>query len=139
MIGDNSARLTEAHEIKIAFFLHTQRQMFRKLGRRNARNYGYFVNDKALKKGANTNVSRHEAVNFTPSTIEMRFPKGTLNLSTLYATLEMIDSVVRWTRTFSVARLGHGREARRAWLAFSQDKANAYEYLPSYMATRQVI
>ena len=139
MIGDNSAKLTEAHEIKIAFFLHTQRQMFRKLGRRNAQSYGYFVNDKELKKGANTNGSRHEALNFTSNTVEMRFPKGTLNLSTLYATLEMIDSVARWTRTFSVARLGHGRNARRAWLAFCQDKANAYEYLPSYMATRQVI
>ena len=134
--GAKGMRLGEATECKIAYFIHRQRAMFTKLARRGSGDYTSFV-QKELKRGENRNGSRHEAVNFTYDTVELRLFRGTLRLNTFYATLEMADAIVRFCKNYSAARMVNATRARNEWLDFAQN--NGYEYLPNYLIERSVI
>ena len=128
-------RLGEPTEVKITHFVNRHQSLFEQLARRNSGQWSQFVH-KPLRKGENCNNDRYEAINFTGRTMEFRLFRGTLKLSTLYATLELVDAIARFCLMYSAARMVDATQARADFLQFTQ--SNGYEYLPTYMVERRI-
>ena len=142
--AEGGMTITDGHQAKIMFFTHSQEELLTQLGRRNS-SFGRFDKDKKLKKldkgGSAYNYrdyDRHAVCFANRNTIEFRFPKGTLIPDTLYATLEMIDAIVRFTKFYSSARLSNIERTHKHFLDFASDPRNDYPYLSHYINERSI-
>lgn len=87
---------------KINYFLQSNRSKFEKLGRREWRGY-YNSNPNWY---SNTSSRKYHALNLSrDDTIEFRFPKGTLYVPTIRATIALINAVCEIVPTFTKAQL----------------------------------
>lgn len=88
-------------------------------------------------KGSN----HYDAVNFSSSTtVEFRMCKGTLKYSTVMATLELFDGLVRFVKQLKVAQVLNAGE-RSPWKAFVrylEQDPELYKELLDYMQNRHV-
>ena len=84
---------------------------------------------------SNTGISRYCAINtISRDTIEFRFPRGTLNLDTLFATLQLIDGIVRYCKSISSLKL-----EKSEWRDFKEYlHRQRYKKLIQYCKLRKV-
>ena len=83
----------------------------------------------------------YDAVNFSnSSTVEFRMTKGTLKYSTVMATLELFDGLVRFVKQLRVAQILNAGE-RSPWKAFIQyleKDQELYKEILEYMESKHV-
>jgi len=84
---------------------------------------------------SNRGISRYCAINtISKDTIEFRFPRGTLNLDTLFATLQLIDGIVRYCKSISSLKL-----EKSEWIDFKEYlHRQRYKKLIQYCNLRKV-
>jgi len=77
----------------------------------------------------NGNYGRYFAVNIQPEdTIELRIFRGTLNINTLFATLELVDFLVRYCKRHTISLV-----QTLTWEKLVEAIPSKYEYLLKYL------
>jgi len=114
----NRSFLYDWEPIKLLHFSDLFQRKLEELGRREFGHYcnsfrtsiyfdgNDFPSKSEYEKYTHDCPTRYSAVNTkSRDTIEFRFPKGTLNKDTFYATLQLIDSIVRYCKSISFETL----------------------------------
>lgn len=131
------ASLTKSEQIKLGIFVNMQIENMEVLGRRKNNSYAKFkdLSKNGLKYAAENDEGRYEALNWNNSrTVEFRFPKGTLKIETLLATIELVDSLAKWVKTVSTPQVCQGFPSWLLYRKFVQ--ANGYKILDTYITSK---
>lgn len=104
----------------------------------NAKKYGRPLFDCAARKKVrelHLDFYRYQAVNIRPSaTIEIRIFRGTLEVPTILASIELTDFLVRLVATTSTRKL-----QALTWAKAKEAMSNkGYQYLPAYLIRRDL-
>lgn len=128
------AALTESDEIKLAFFLHTQRDLVWKIARRTATEYCVTQHKSKPKKEDRKNYSRHEVINFkNENTVEFRPFRGTLKATTILATLEFVDALIHFVKITSVIKIADAAKLSSLFLRYAKIHKKKYYHLSEYL------
>lgn len=120
--------LTDCTLAKMAIFVYVQREKLEKLGRRC---YGPYCGYKDATSGKSVKYLLHEndrygAINFcNRSTVEYRFPRGTLNPSTIRATVGLCHAITEFCQRVSIAGFYRTKET---WVSFVKFLASEKQY-----------
>jgi len=132
--------------VKLLYFSDLFQEQLEKLGRRKFNTYCHSFKDCVDWSGSlptwktylyytGCGPERYCAVNTTNRrTIEFRFPRGTLKESSFFATLELIDAIVKYCKYISISKL-----TKSNWNDFVSFVTNQKEYktLVNYMKERE--
>jgi len=123
---------------KVVYFLNAQPAMAEAVARR-ASSYGEVRKKSSVGMATSENYGRYNAVNIENSrTIEFRLYKGTLVHTTILATLEFTDAVIRWCAETSSADIMDDNTAREKFLQYCTVEGR-YTYLPGYLHERGLV
>jgi hypothetical protein len=113
----NKSFFEDRDKVNLGIFVNSQERNMVALARRSSWYAKFKKMDQYTKPDDMVNnTDRYEAVNWLNSkTIEFRLFKGTLSYPTLIATLELVDSVCRFSKTVSG---GDMLQTDRAWSLF---------------------
>lgn len=117
--------LNNNHIAKMLDFLKDNQSLFEKLARRKENQYCYY-------KKAEEVEDRYTSINIeNDETIEFRIFKGTLKPETYYATLELVDAVVKYAVN---------TRKKMTFIGFNEFIKNncQYKYLGSYFENRKI-
>lgn len=111
----NKKALTDDKWRRLDYFINAQQEMFTALARRNS-SYGEIKKKSIHECGMRGN--RRESVNFNNvNTVELRFPKGTLNIATFNATIELAKYLLDYVREANASEIVQDRRARELFLS----------------------
>jgi hypothetical protein len=142
----NRTFLSETDKIKMAMFVYSQKANIVKIARRDCLQWSKFKDIKNLiKKELPLSRERYEALNFTNrNTIELRTFKGTLKYDTFIATLEFVDSAIKFLKTQSISHIGTSTWKAQAgvWYDYIQyllANKKRYSTLILYLKAKDII
>lgn len=118
--------------VKLDAFISRNKEFWIKLARRNPDTYAKIQHKDPHSCG--TSDHRYQAVNFCPSnTVEFRLFNGTLNHTTLLATLELVDATCRWVKSVNAADLFSGKASAVVFTAWMSPQPK-YKLASTYVA-----
>lgn len=121
--------LTETDKAKITAFIHSQVALLERLGRRKFNDYCRLKPNDTKPKKDFRDGDRYAAVNWNnDSTLEFRFPKGSLRYTTIIATIELMDAIIVYCCQHGITSLMNVWITRRDFTRSMSD----YSYLTSY-------
>jgi len=142
----NRSFLSETDKIKMAMFVYSQKANIIKIARRDCLQWSKFKDIKNLiKKHLPLSNERYEAINFTNrNTVELRTFKGTLKYNTFIATLEFVDSTIKFLKTQSISYIGNATAQAQAgvWYDYIQyllANKKRYSTLILYLKAKDII
>jgi len=142
----NRTFLSETDKIKMAMFVYSQKANIIKIARRDCLQWSRFKDiRKLIKKELPLSRERYEALNFTNrKTIELRTFKGTLKYDTFIATLEFVDSTIKFLKTQSISHIGNATSQAQAgvwydYLQYLLTNKKRYSTLIAYLKAKDII
>ena len=134
----NRTFLTPANVTKLKLFLTVHAKIIKTIARRHGKQYASVkkLHKSSWKKAREG--GKYSAVNYSNTrTVEIRFFKGTLNYSTLMASLGFVDSVCRFVKVTSIPILEQPKKGWDAYIAYL--KENKYHALLRYLKLKKLI
>ena len=141
----SKAFFTPEEQIKIGYFLYSNKFNVLTFARRDDSEYATFMNRVSIPtddyNNINMSMSRHyDAISYrNRDTIELRFFRGTLNVITFYAALEFVHAIANYIKVLDDKVI---IDSVKSWAGFctyiSKYKKTIYKNLYSYMIARQI-
>lgn len=118
--------LTKKQLRRIAVFVHGQREHFERLGRRKSGRYFRYLDLRHNSREiAASDGDRYRAVNFCNSTtVEYRFPRGSLRPATILATVGLALAITEFCGTHD----GNPYKIKETWQSFLKYLASEEKY-----------
>lgn len=130
--------LSSCDQIKLAAFIHLNKERHEIFGRRKSGDYYKYKKVKGNIRDELYSSDRRCAVNYTNSrTVEFRFFKGTLKLSTLFATLEYCACLCEFVKKEPIPLFLSPSKCWKKFCDFAAEKE--YKYLTEYMKEKDLI
>ena len=134
----NKNILKEEAQIKLAYFVATQRSKMERIARRPANRWALYKDADEDLTRIHRSSARYEALNWTPAhTVEFRLFKGTVDYKTLMSSLEFTQAIILFTNSVSMDILKNHKEAWKAYLKFCTERK--YKFLVPFMADRGAV
>ena len=132
--------LNEAMINRIVIFTLMCKRQIETIARRRNNNYAVFtpfIGMKKTKKALKDN-GRYSAINFTSSTLEFRFFKGTLKHETLISSIEFIDAMIEFCK--DKHSLSTKCDSNSFWQRFiNKTDFTKYNHLETYLISKHLI
>ena len=136
----NGNYLTKDEIVKLYYFVHSQKSLFTKVGRRSG---GYHYEYKRMTKVEYNNkfnedtlgygYQRNEALNITNlpnrGTLEFRLFRSTIDIKLFIATIEFVDIVVNYIKNMHKDTVINKKDARYAFIGYFMKHFNRYNCL----------
>jgi hypothetical protein len=138
-IHTNKDVMDDDHQIRLAYFVNSQRDNMERVARRSASSWAKF---KRANHPINTlhksSGDKYEALNWMPpETVEFRLFKGTTSATIMLSSLEFVHACVMFT---SMLKLDDLKDRDKSWAKFIKYISNEeYKYLLAYFKTRGVV
>lgn len=129
-------------EVKIATFIYCNINNLIKICRREPNTYAYIPDtiEEQLSIMALESKEKYELLNFlNDDTIEFRLPKGTLNYKTILATIELIDSIIFYTKSKTLKTLRKENfDQYLKWLHSNKTNRSKYAHLLLFYKDKKI-
>ena len=136
----NKDFLSETERIKLGIFINTQQAKMEKIARRSETRWAKYKKlEKLMNSSKNGSEGRYEALNWqNDNTVEFRIFKGTLKLSTLLASVEIVDAAARFVKTVSTPKITDTVGAWKLFIDFIYSNKKTYSSLIQYLIEKGV-
>lgn len=133
----NKSVLNEEAQIKLAYFVATQKSKMEKVARRPANNWAMYKDARTSLTQIHKSGGKYEALNWSPvNTVEFRLFKGTVNQHIMLASVEFTQACILFTSSVSMDILKEHAKAWKAFVKFCDERK--YKHLRSYLVERGV-
>lgn len=139
----NKNWFSEISQLKVGYFVYSNNPYLSILGRRSYSDYAKMksVGNRARDvRHVKDPRDRYYAVNFTPDkTVEFRFIKGTLNIHTLRASLQLVSAICHFCTTTSTTILLKKASGWSRFCDFVKEDTSKFKELIQYMKDKNLL
>ncbi len=134
-------KFTMCEQNKVGLIVYLNKKNCEKVGRREMGHFCKYVEKKKTRMnksgtGDLDNGDRYEAINWTnPDTFEFRFPKGTLKVETMYATLEFLHAICTFAKLNSSVVCA-SKDCWKKLCNYIGQNQKKYQYAVEYLKKR---
>ena len=137
-VHTNKNIMTDDHQLRLAYFINSQRDTMEVIARRPACNWAKFKRaNHPIATLHKSSGDKYEALNWLPqATVEFRLFKGTINPLIVLATIEFVHAVIMFTKN---SKLDDLKDHAKAWRDFYNFvESSNYQHLPTYLKERGI-